>query len=80
MDRVQTSREDLVAEGRRTDESEQLIEAARESADGAGTRERGTSPPAEAQNQATAPPGNGELDESALADGLHRLEQAGGGH
>jgi hypothetical protein len=79
MDRVQTSREDLVAEGRRTDESEQLIEAARESA-GAGTRERGTSPPAEAQNQATAPPGNGELDESALADGLHCLEQAGGGH
>jgi len=80
MDRAQTSREDLVAEGRRTDESEQLIEAVRESTDGAGTAQRGTSPRADAQNQATAPPGNGELDESALADGLHRLEQAGGGH
>ncbi len=80
MEPVEDSREDLVTEGRRTDESEQLMEAARVSTEGAGTAPRGTSPPADAQNQATAPPGNGELDESALADGLHRLEQAGGGH
>ncbi|MEJ7718685.1 MAG: diguanylate cyclase [Thermoleophilaceae bacterium] len=39
-----TSREDLVAEGRRTDESEQLMEAARVSTEGAGTAPRGTSP------------------------------------
>ena len=68
-----------MAEGRTTDESERLIEEARESADG-GAAGTGTSPPAEARNQATAPPGNGELDEPALAQGLDRLEQAGGGH
>ncbi len=72
-------REEMVAEGRRTEESETMLAGAR---DGVGMDEdhRGTTPPAEAQNQATAPPGNGPLNESALASGLDRLEQAGAGH
>lgn len=72
-------REDLVAEGRRTHESEDMLAGARECV-GSDDAHRGTSPPPEAQNQATVPPGNGPLNESALASGLDRLEQAGAGH
>ncbi|MGI8440521.1 MAG: hypothetical protein ACR2NV_10100 [Thermoleophilaceae bacterium] len=39
-----------------------------------------TSPAPEAENQATVPPGNGDLDEDALARGRETLQQAGGGH
>ncbi len=40
----------------------------------------GTSPPPEAENQSTVPPGNGDLDEQALERSREGLEQAGGGH
>lgn len=72
-------REDLVAEGRRTQESEHMLAGARDGV-GADDAHRGTSPPPDAHNQATVPPGNGPLNESALASGLDRLEQAGAGH
>ena len=39
-----------------------------------------TSPAPEAENQATVPPGNGDLDEDAMARGRETLQQAGGGH
>ncbi len=39
-----------------------------------------TSPPPEAQNQATAPPGNPGLNEDALRMGREILGQAGAGH
>ena len=40
----------------------------------------GTSPPPEAENQSTVPPGNGALDEDALVRSRDGLDQAGGGH
>ncbi len=79
MEQSDTQREERVTTGRRTDESERMMVDAR---DGAGTHadSLGTSPAPEDGNQTTTPPGNGALDEPALAAGLDRLEQAGGGH
>ena len=71
-------REDLVAEGRRTHESEYLLAGARDGV-GADDAHRGTSPPAGAPNQAPVPPGNGPLNEVALASGLDRLAPVGAG-
>ena len=43
-------------------------------------RGAGTSPPPEAQNQATTPPGNADRDEAAIERAEEKLDQAAGGH
>ncbi len=75
-----------------TDEHTRIEEAPELGADGADSRRplasryegtdahATTSPAPEADNQATVPPGNGDLDEDAVARGRETLQQAGGGH
>jgi hypothetical protein len=42
--------------------------------------ERDITSPDEPTHEATTPPGNADVDESAVEEGEDKLDQAGGGH